>query len=287
MKKFVLTSFFKLADYISRLSSGRLLLAWLSTCLATHYTNRKVVIFYSAGAWFRLDGQIFIALGRVLRLRRNTICRWKTGGRDVFDERQGWWFLHYRPSLGDIIIDVGAGMGEDSYVFSQGVGPSGHVMAIEAHPETYRVLESFIKCNNLINVCPHLFAASNQSGFVQISSPLDADWQLSTIVNSHHNSDGLRVPCRRLDDIVDFAHSIISFMKINIEGAEYMALEGAPRLLARTQNICVCCHDFLGPNTKTKDAVCRLLDQAGFSLFFTSPDSPPYQRDFVYGKKRL
>ena len=48
--------------------------------------------------------------------------------------------------------DVGAGKGEDTMVFSKAVGLKGRVLAVEAHPITFRCLELFRELNDLSNV---------------------------------------------------------------------------------------------------------------------------------------
>ena len=49
--------------------------------------------------------------------------------------------LRYQPKPGDTVVDVGAGMGDDTLVFSRMVGPSGRVFSFEAHPDTFRCLQ--------------------------------------------------------------------------------------------------------------------------------------------------
>src|SRR5215510_4301634 len=55
-----------------------------------------------------------------------------------------FWFGHYEPKAGHVILDVGAGRGEDVLPFSQKVGTTGKIVAIEAHAATY---------NHLIRLC--------------------------------------------------------------------------------------------------------------------------------------
>jgi len=38
-------------------------------------------------------------------------------------DARDYWFHVYRPREGDVIVDIGAGRGEDVYAFSLGVGP--------------------------------------------------------------------------------------------------------------------------------------------------------------------
>ncbi len=50
-------------------------------------------------------------------------------------------FLYeYTPRAGDVVFDVGAGIGAEALLFSRLVGASGRVVSLEAHPDTYRRL---------------------------------------------------------------------------------------------------------------------------------------------------
>jgi len=46
-------------------------------------------------------------------------------------------FFQYRPRAGDVVVDVGAGMGEELPALCRSVSPGGRVIAVEAHPFTY------------------------------------------------------------------------------------------------------------------------------------------------------
>jgi len=184
-------------------------------------------------------------------------------------------------------VDVGAGMGEDAYVYSRAAGNTGRVVAIEAHPATFSTLAAFVRLNHLANIATLHVAASNTRETLVISSLPDGDWQCNSIMGgaSHGGAEVQAVPLDEIDVIA--ARPVVDFIKMNIEGAEVLALRGAERTLAKTRHICVCCHDFLGDETRTKDQVCSILEQAGFALSFTSPHSPPYERDFVYGVRLI
>jgi hypothetical protein len=46
-------------------------------------------------------------------------------------------FWGYRPRAGDTILDIGAGLGEETLTFSRAVGDQGQVICVEAHPRTF------------------------------------------------------------------------------------------------------------------------------------------------------
>ena len=244
--------------------------------------------FWEGKTWYRVEPKVLIPLGPLFPVGTGIARYGLPNGEEIFGPRREWWFRHYRPAEGDTILDIGAGMGEDAWVFSHAVGEKGRVIAVEAHPATYQILQDFIRYNRLTNIDPRFGAVSKESGHAMITDRPKSDWQLNSVSFGPDASPetGYRVPAFRLDALVFALESPrVAFMKMNIEGAEVLALEGARLALAKTQHICVCCHDFLGPATATKKDVCRLLQACGFDLFFTDAGSPPYEQDFVYGKK--
>jgi hypothetical protein len=59
---------------------------------------------------------------------------------------------HFNTKQGDIVVDVGAHMGKYTIIASKRVGANGKVIAIEAHPGNYEMLNRNIKLNGLTNV---------------------------------------------------------------------------------------------------------------------------------------
>ena len=286
MKPFVLLIGDKIFKVLERFPFGVFCLTFFASALASMLAHRWIWIFYFRKHWFRRDGVLAFPLGQALKLRRHSVKQWRPDGEEMFSFRRPWWFSRYQPKAGDFVIDIGAGMGEDSYLFSKAVGTLGRVMAIEAHPDTFSAMTSFLTLNNISNVIPASFAAMNFGGYIKLSSFADSDWQCNSALLDSPGDSSVEVKACRLDDVPSLSSiSIIHFIKMNIEGAEVMALAGAAATLAKTQNICVCCHDFLGEKTRTKSQVCHFLKEAGFSLSFTPSDAPPWERDFVYGKK--
>lgn len=191
----------------------------------------------------------------------------------------------YAPDEGDVVFDVGAGVGSETLLFSRLVGASGRVVSIEAHPRTYGRVVELCNANGLANVTPLQVAAAESDGTATITDL--ANHVRNTTLAAEHN--GIEVPARRLETIaksLDITH--IDLLKMNIEGAELSALHGLGPLLAKTRYVCIACHDFLadegGAETlRTKAAVRELLVGHGFDVW-TRDDAPdPWTRDYVYG----
>ncbi len=149
---------------------------------------------------------------------------------------------------GDVVIDIGAGIGDDALVFSRIVGATGRVIAIEAHPVTYRCLTKTIAANELANVTPLNLAVSDQEGAVFISQ--QANFLSNSIMDGQ---SGVKIPAKRLDDILGILRiERPTLIKMNIEGAEIAALDGMQDLMAKGGRIVVSSM-ILRPNAATEN----------------------------------
>jgi FkbM family methyltransferase len=195
----------------------------------------------------------------------------------------------YTPRSGDVVFDIGAGVGAETLLFSRLVGGSGRVVCAEAHPRTYERLVNLCDVNKLANVTPLQVAVSNTEGTALLS---DLEHHLqNTVVEA--GSRGIEVPARRIDTIAaELGITTIDLLKMNIEGAERHALQGMGAMLANTRHVCISCHDFLaedgGPDTlRTKAFVRDFLLEHGFRLTSRDDASDPWTRDYVYGENTL
>jgi FkbM family methyltransferase len=263
---------------------GRLALLTAARLAARLVTKRSIGFRRIGNCWFRVDGGATLPVGTTLELNRGGMMSWEEGGEEMSRPRRDWWFRYYSPSPGDIVLDVGAGRGEDVLVFSKAVGNAGRVVAVEAHPATFDILRAFVRLNRLGNVHLENCAVCDKRGTVLMACGTEEHWQCAAIVRSGGN--GIPVPATRIDDLPQLARAPrVAFVKMNIEGAEVEALRGAGETLAKTDRICVCCHDFLSMQTRTKAAVKAILTRHGFRLFSAPPGAPPYENDFVYGTR--
>jgi FkbM family methyltransferase len=191
----------------------------------------------------------------------------------------------YTPDQGDVVFDVGAGVGSETLLFSRLVGASGRVVSIEAHPRTYGRVVELCNANRLANVTPLQIAAAESDGTATVSDLANHVRNTTLAVADA----GIEVPARRLETIATSLDiTYIDLLKMNIEGAEVSALRGLGPLLAKTSYVCIACHDFLadegGAETlRTKAAVRELLLEHGFELTSRDDAAEPWTRDYVYG----
>ena len=193
-------------------------------------------------------------------------------------------FLHeYTPREGDTVFDVGAGIGAETLLFSRLVGRSGRVVSLEAHPRTFERLARLCAANRLANVIPLQVAAADVDGEVAISDL--PHYLRNTVVDN----GGIQVPSRRVDTIAqDLGIATIDLLKMNIEGAERLAIRGLEGIIERTRHVCIGCHDFLADDggseqMRTKELVREFLVDHGFRVTTRDDAQDPWTRDYVYG----
>lgn len=196
-------------------------------------------------------------------------------------------FLHrYSLRPGDVVFDIGAGIGTEALPFSRMVGDSGKVVAVEAHPATFAKLERVCRLNNLRNVeCVH--AAVMDSNEPVTISDLDEE----SYIENKIGGQGVEVPALTIPDLVTkYGVDRIDFLKMNIEGAEAPALRGARDVLPLVRNAAIGCHDFMADQTgdesyRTKDVVHAMLVDAGFTVTRRDEDPRPWAADYLFASR--
>lgn len=193
----------------------------------------------------------------------------------------------YMPNYGDIVIDIGAGLGEETIIFSSLVGSTGKVFAVEAHPKTFKALQYLVKSNNLGNVIISNLALSDKAGMVNIE---DSDNSLGNSILQVSNRNSFSIQAETFDDFVERNNiQSIDFLKMNVEGAEQLIVKGMLKNLNRIKHLAISCHDFRfqqGESEffKTKQIVIDFLTSNNFKIS-TQHTSVSMVDDYVYGIK--
>jgi FkbM family methyltransferase len=269
-------------------SAGRAWLARWATAQARQVLGPRVDVRYD-GMWLHQLDSLVIPDGPRFTYQRATYASWKDQVADYFKNAEDYWFGEYRPQAGDVIIDVGAGRGEDTLAFSKAVGPTGRVIAIEADPFSYRLLERFCTLNRLDNVQPIQVALMDRPGTVTIAETSSL-WEGNTASWSTDNASG-NVDAKTLDQLCsELRIAKVDYLKMNIEGAERFALLGGRETIRRIDALCVCAHDFRadwgdGESYRTRAFVEEFLTECGFTLTRRADDQRDYVRDHMHGRR--
>ncbi len=256
---------------------GRFIAGPLATVYASLRNRSPVLVTNEAGIWVhhhRSGTLVYRVIYAITPSELEAITR------DTF-------FTYYTPRRGDVVVDVGAGVGSETLTLSRLVGDSGRVLAVEAHPETYRCLEELCRRNGLANVSAKQLAVMDQSGPVTMSDS-KADIANSVVRDVDR---AIEVPGTSMDELVDVEGlSRIDFLKMNIEGAEALAVQGMQRTLEMTRNLAISCHDFIGEAREdasmcTKATVRKVLETHGFTIAERTRDHRPWIRDTLYATR--
>lgn len=256
-------------------------LRWILTATAGVYSTLRVgrlcKVSYREGNWIQTFPSGTLVEPRLTLL---TLSQIDALARDL-------WMFGYIPRKGDIVVDVGAGTGWETLVFSRQVGKPGRVVSIEAHPAVFSCLSQMRGTNQLNNVTLIHAAITSQECDVVIADGPDHLGNRIVGVNS-----GSTVIGTTLDQLLESLQlPRVDLLKMNIEGAEKSALAGMKEMIRNTRHVCISCHDFVadggGPNEmRTKSDVVAFLEQNNFSIVLRTSDLRPFVRDYVYGVNR-
>jgi FkbM family methyltransferase len=138
---------------------------------------------------------------------------------------------------GDVVVDLGANVGLFTLAAARAVGAGGHVHALEPAPDLVGALRVLAKLNQIAGVVTiHPVAAGAQEGSAEL-------FLAST---SGHNSlfaedSGLpstKVRVAPLDALIA-PGTAVSFVKMDVEGAELQALAGMKRVIADNPGLAI------------------------------------------------
>ena len=276
----------KLVEILDR-PGGRFLLGKIATMVIKRGGGNGILISHVNGLWTRRVGTDFFPDSEKFEYTHADFSVWgRQMGQYVADTKE-YWLQHYVPQQGDVIVDVGAGRGEDTVTFSRGVGKTGRVIAIEAHPTSYAMLKSFCELNRLTNVIPLHLALMDKPGTVRMAES-ESSWMENAIEN-YGGSPGITVRAATFDEVFkEQGLTGITFLKMNIEGAERQALLGMEQAIPHIRQMAVACHDFRsnlghGEHFRTRAFVEQFLTERGFTVAFRGDDPRDYVRDHVFG----
>jgi FkbM family methyltransferase len=134
------------------------------------------------------------------------------------------------------IIDIGANIGYFSLLAATVVGAQGHVLAVEPNPRNARMLEASSRSNGFNQILVLQIAAGRDTGLLVLNTThsngttSDAPPDLAKLLSAE------TVACFPLDLVV---RQPVQLIKVDVEGAEYNALLGCRRLIARDHPVIV------------------------------------------------
>jgi len=148
------------------------------------------------------------------------------------------YLLRYLLRPGMVVIDAGANVGQHTLIAAGAVGRDGEVHAFEPVPKSFRRLVAHVSENGLApTVRTNMMALWHQAQTVRLNLGSDkASNGGYTIGVPSEAVDTVTSSGVRLDQYVaENKLNRVDFVKMDIEGAEWFALQGAATVLARWQ----------------------------------------------------
>jgi FkbM family methyltransferase len=157
--------------------------------------------------------------------------------------------ISYGVRPGETVIDIGANYGLYSYHFSRAVRPGGKVYAFEPVPftaKTFKLIATALRFNNVT-----LFekGCGDKPGTLRFRVPIAESGAIMAgvvhIATRDNERDGRQQHARferskeieceivTLDDVIPSSEREVSFIKCDIEGADYFALKGAAKIIEK------------------------------------------------------
>jgi len=184
----------------------------------------------------------------------------------------------YRMQSDDIVVDIGAHVG----LFTLKVAKSVKlVLAVEPHPFNYRLLTMNIALSKLENVIPVKLALSSYSGKAKLYLRSTATHTLKDQIFGLESGETLEVWVETLDRLIDELRlNKVTFVKIDVEGAELDVLKGSQRVLTENDRLFLAIAAYHYPGEALE--VAEYLQTKGFKVFtngeyiyaFKPPDNP-------------
>lgn len=196
-------------------------------------------------------------------------------------------FISSRLRLGDCFIDIGSNIGYYSLLTSRLVGQNGKVVAIEASPKIFDMLQNHISINKAVNIRAINKAVSNARSRVVVHHGKGSNIGSTSLLKSF---DDTSIPDAEVD-AAPLGELLLSdeiakarLIKIDVEGAEWLVIEGMHSVFQKLrENVEILMEvdsDQLEQFGKTFDDVLNELKKYGFNAYVIRNKYKP--DDYLY-----
>lgn len=166
---------------------------------------------------------------------------------------------------GQVVVDVGANIGDHTLFFAKQVGLSGVVHAFEPQRFVFQTLCANMALNSIANTYCHNAALGVEKGELVVPrvTPWGEEFNFGGMALGGHQ-EGERVPVVTLDEL---GLGICHFIKIDVEGMELEVLLGAQTLIRTHRPVLYVEND---RQEKSADLI-RHLDGLEYDLYWHLP----------------
>jgi FkbM family methyltransferase len=172
--------------------------------------------------------------GGCLVLQTSDAVSQRIACEDAFEPEMRAAFLRHAARSTNI-LDIGANIGYYTVLATQIMRPGGRVFCFEPQPAVLSRLRRNIAVNALQNVVVYDCALCERNGSTQFCVPADGYASHGSILHNERvaTKEVITVSARRLDDVLaELGNPAIDLMKLDVEGAEKLVLEGGVALLS-------------------------------------------------------
>ncbi len=186
---------------------------------------------------------------------------------------------------GDTVVDLGANIGYFTLLAARLAGPDGRVYSFEPEPKNYSYLKKNIELNNYSQATAINKAVSDKNGTTELFICL-YDTGHHTInkydgieAYSHGRSTEkrpIKIETITLDEFFKGREDSIDMIKMDVEGAESLALRGMDNILRRNNKLKMVVEFFplliRNMGDSPEDFVSKILNNYKFSIFVIPDD---------------
>ena len=186
---------------------------------------------------------------------------------------------------GNVVVDLGANIGYFTLLAAKLVGPEGRVFAFEPEPKNYSYLIKNIELNNYNNIQFFQKAVADKNGKTRLYI-CDYDTGHHTI-NQYNGIEAysrgrltkehsIEVETITLNDFFKNREETIDVIKMDVEGAEALALAGMDKILGKNKKLKMFIEFFplliekMG--SSPDEFIRKLLENYGFSIYMILGD---------------
>jgi FkbM family methyltransferase len=170
---------------------------------------------------------------------------------------------------GDVVLDIGANIGYYTLIFADKVGANGKVYAFEPDPANFSVLKKNIEINHYKNVVLIKKAVTDKIGKIKLFICKDNKGD-HRIYESDDSRRSISIDGISLDEYFSGYDGKVDFIKMDIQGSEWSALKGMPKLLEKNRDVTIVTEFWpygLIKSGAEPEKYLRALNRSGFQLY--------------------